>query len=200
MNTITNSLERANTQAQQLDKVFLQGILEGFIDGILILSTKGKILHANESARLLLHKLTPDSKQSNLVPKQIWRVCQALKYSVKSYHSQAVIIDSHLTTSQSTTVRIRVRWLKLELSKEPLILVTLEDQHQSIQNLVLAEVYHYGLTPREAEVWLLRRVNYSYKDIAAKLFITLSTVKKHMKNIHAKQKMALFLEHNLVSG
>ncbi|NEQ11498.1 MAG: helix-turn-helix transcriptional regulator, partial [Moorea sp. SIO4E2] len=84
MNTITNSLERANTQAQQLDQVFLQGILEGFIDGILILSTKGKILHANESARLLLHKLTPDSKPSNLVPKQIWRICQALKYSFKS--------------------------------------------------------------------------------------------------------------------
>ena len=102
MNTITNSLEIANIEAQQLDQVFLQGILEGFIDGILILSTKGKILHANESARLLLDQLTPDSKPSNLVPKQIWRICQALKYSFKSYHSQAVIIDSHLTTSQST--------------------------------------------------------------------------------------------------
>ncbi len=70
----------------------------------------------------------------------------------------------------------------------------LEDRYQSTQNLAIAEVDKYRLTRREAEVWLLRRANYSRKDIAAELCISLDTVKKHLKNIHAKQEMTLYME------
>jgi WD40 repeat protein len=44
----------------------------------------------------------------------------------------------------------------------------------------------HGLTPREQDIWLLYRTNYSYKQIANELNISLNTVKKHMKNIYAK--------------
>jgi DNA-binding CsgD family transcriptional regulator len=73
-------------------------------------------------------------------------------------------------------------------------LVTIEDRQQSTHNAALTDVKKYGLTPREAEIWLLRRANYSYKEIADRLFITLNTVKKHMKNIYAKQEGNLWVE------
>jgi DNA-binding CsgD family transcriptional regulator len=56
---------------------------------------------------------------------------------------------------------------------------------------VFTEVDQYGLTPRQAEVWLLRRANYTYKEIAAELYISLNTVKKHMKDIQAKRETVL---------
>ena len=56
--------------------------------------------------------------------------------------------------------------------------------------LALTEADRYGLTPREAEVWLLRRANRPCKEIAVDLRISLNTVKKHMKSILAKQKVA----------
>jgi len=44
---------------------------------------------------------------------------------------------------------------------------------------------------RREDVWLLRRANHSYEEIAAKLYIAVNTVKRHLKSIHAKRKMVL---------
>lgn len=51
------------------------------------------------------------------------------------------------------------------------------------------ECAKYGLTPREAEVWILRQQKKSYKQIASELFITVDTVKKHFKSIFAKREL-----------
>jgi DNA-binding CsgD family transcriptional regulator len=71
------------------------------------------------------------------------------------------------------------------------LLITLEDRLQSIRQSAKGEGQRYRLTPRELEVWLRYRADYSYKAIAAELYISHNTVKKHMKNIHAKRQMAL---------
>jgi DNA-binding CsgD family transcriptional regulator len=78
--------------------------------------------------------------------------------------------------------------------------VTLEDRKQSTQKAAIAEAKKYDLTPREAEVWLLRRAHYSYKEIAAKLYITVNTVKKHLKSVYAKQQVNLWSEEELEIG
>jgi DNA-binding CsgD family transcriptional regulator len=40
-------------------------------------------------------------------------------------------------------------------------------------------------------VWVLRRTNHSYDDIALALYITVNTVKRHLKSIYAKRKQVL---------
>ncbi len=70
------------------------------------------------------------------------------------------------------------------------IVVTLEDCNSSSQNIAIADAKKYGLTKREAEVWLLRYANLPYKEIAQHLYITINTVKKHIKNIYAKQQVS----------
>jgi DNA-binding CsgD family transcriptional regulator len=87
-----------------------------------------------------------------------------------------------------------VRWLDLEKSGNPYLLVTVEDRLQSTQNAALTDVKKYGLTHREAQVWLLRQAKHSYKEIAAQLYITINTVKKHMKNIYAKQQSDIWVQ------
>ncbi len=191
MNTFATMQERPNTQERQLDSFLIQGILEGFVDGVLVLTEKGECIHSNQYARQICNQLDPNLSQPNLVPIDIWRACQALIDSRPTYPNQLVIMESKITTDTSTAFRIRARWIKLGTSDLSYILVTLEDEHQSTQNIANLEAQKYGLTPRQAEVWLLRRANYTHKEIASKLFITPNTVKKHMKDILAKQEMVL---------
>ncbi|MFB2920746.1 helix-turn-helix transcriptional regulator [Aerosakkonema funiforme] len=173
---------------------FLKGVLEGFIDGILILTEQGELLHANQTATKICDRLGKVSDKHNLVPEEIWRVCQSLIESRDLFPDRKLTIESEISKGDSVNFRVRVRWLKLEQIERPCLLVTLEDRQQSLQRIVINDAYLYNLTPREGEVWLLYRANYSYKEIADKLYITLNTVKKHMKNIHAKRKAFSDLE------
>jgi DNA-binding CsgD family transcriptional regulator len=182
-----------NQQLQSVSKVdLLQAVIESFVDGILILSAQHELLHANECARRICRKLIPGINYTNTVPEEIWSVCKSLIESRKLFPEQKIFIESEIETDKSVKLRLRVRWLHLGGSNSSVLLVTLEDCNQSSQNIAIADAKKYGLTDREAEVWLLRRANFSYKEIADKLFITINTVKKHLKNIYAKQQDMLW--------
>ncbi len=185
MNTSTNS---PNASQKQLDDFLVEGVLEGFMDGFMILTERGDIIHANSPARQMLQQMNQDEMHPYRMHREIQRVCKAAIASQELYLNRTVVIESEIAVDQIGMIRIRAQWLKLDAFKEPLVLVTLEDQQRSIQQLAIAEGQQYGLTPREVEIWKLRRANYSYKQIAAELFITLNTVKKHLKNIHAKRQ------------
>lgn len=160
--------------------------------GVLVLTERGEHVYVNHLASQVCDRLLENKFQPNAVPVDIWRICQALIDSRKSYPDRLFVIETEITPDESIAFLIRVRWFQMEEADSPYILVTLEEQYQSTQSLAIAEAQKYGLTPRQAEIWVLRRANYTYKEIAAKLFITLNTVKKHVKNIRAKQEMAHF--------
>lgn len=170
----------------------LEAVLESFIDGVLILNEQGEQIHANDCARRICQK-SPESLV-NTIPQPIWRVCESLIESRDLFNDQKLILESEISLENSAVFRIRVRWLDLEESEQPYLLVTLEDRQQSTQNVVMTDVKKYGLTHREAQVWLLRQAKHSYKDIAAQLYITINTVKKHMKNIYAKQQVDIWVQ------
>ena len=183
---------KANRSQPSEPSSLLQAIIKGFVDGVLILTIKGEWIHANECARHICQQLSPCTSQVNSVPQPIWHICESLIESRKLFPDERMIIEAELDTENSAGFRIRVRWLELDGSMHLYLLVTIEDRHQSTQNAAITEAKKYGLTHREAEVWLLRRANYSYKEIAARLYITLNTVKKHMKSVYAKQQANLW--------
>lgn len=172
----------------------IEAILEGFIDGVLILNEQGNLVHANDCARRICQKLCQENLSVNFIPPQIWHVCESLIESRDLFSDKKLIIESEISLDHSATFRIRVRWLDLEESEQSYLLVTVEDKLQSTQNAALTDVKKYGLTHREAQVWLLRQAKHSYKEIAAQLYITINTVKKHMKNIYAKQQSDIWVQ------
>jgi DNA-binding CsgD family transcriptional regulator len=172
----------------------LEAVLEGFIDGVLIVNEQGKLVLANDCARRICQKLCQGRSSVNSIPQQIWRVCESLIESRDLFSDDKLIIESEISIDNSATFRIRVRWLDLEKNGNPYLLVTVEDRLQSTQNAALTDVKKYGLTHREAQVWLLRQAKHSYKEIAAQLYITINTVKKHMKNIYAKQQSDIWVQ------
>ncbi|HEY9650556.1 MAG TPA: LuxR C-terminal-related transcriptional regulator, partial [Coleofasciculaceae cyanobacterium] len=163
-------------------------VIEDLIDGILVLTEQREIIYANESARRILRQLNQGKTRNNLVPKEIWHICQSLIQSRSLFPNQRWLIESRIFADNSTAFNIRVRWINLENVENSCILITVEDRYQAIKNIAVEEAQGYGLTRREKEVWLLHRGQYTYKEIASELCITPNTVKKHMKSIHAKQR------------
>ena len=186
----TASIASSQTLLQQLshDPTLLQGVVECLPDGIMIVTDRGELTYDNSCARQICLALRTDASCADPnadVPSQIWRCCQALIESQTQYQ-QAIVIEDEIQTA-TATIRIRVRWLDPEQLEHPLLLVTLEDQRQSAQYRAYTEAHRYHLTERETEVWLLKRAGMTYKAIAAKLHIAEDTVKKHIKNIHARR-------------
>jgi DNA-binding CsgD family transcriptional regulator len=186
-----NTSEKPNTPVKQSNLALLQRVVESFVDGILIVTEKGEWVLANDIAYQICDRLSQGKPQNPTVPEQIWSVCRALLTNRSSSSNLPGIIESEIAIEQLSTLRVRSRWLKLNAINYPYILVILEDRYQSIQNLVSSEADKYGLTPREEEVWLLSRANYTRQEIAAKLHISLNTVKKHLKNIQSKRQTSL---------
>ncbi|HEY9727462.1 MAG TPA: LuxR C-terminal-related transcriptional regulator [Chroococcales cyanobacterium] len=184
----STTLQRPNPLSNSLESVLLQRVIESFFDGILVLTEQGDWVQANPQARQICDRIIQTGQQPNAVPEQIWRACRMLIESSNLPLERAGILETELASNRSTPLRIRVRSLKLSATARPYLLVILEDRYQSTRNLAIAEADKYGLTPREADVWLLRRTNHSLKEIAAELHISLNTVKKHMKNIQAKRE------------
>lgn len=200
MMTLTKTSVKAAIKTQKLDRIdchdllqttFLQAVIEGLEDGILIVNTTGKLIHANASAYMICNQLNPESSHSNFVPPVIWQLCQSLLDTQNSLSDKLIILSDEIVLNQSTIFRVRVRLVNLQGLQIPDFLVTIENRYESQKNIAIAEIQKYDLTPRESEIWCLYRGNYSYKDIAAKLFITINTVKKHIKNINAKRQAFL---------
>jgi DNA-binding CsgD family transcriptional regulator len=175
-----------NTSLSPSSSNFMRQVMEGFIDGILILTETGRVLYANQCARELCLQLMQDFSNSVKVPQQVWRICQRLIESRELFPSHAFILEDTIITLNAQ-IRIRARWLECAGMNEPCLAVTLEDRRQSIWNTVMSDARKFGLTEREAEVWFLRRSQRTYRSIATELHIAIDTVKKHIKSIHAKR-------------
>ncbi len=168
----------------------MQAVIESFVDGIFILTMQGELVHANERARCICQELT-EAIDKGEVPSEIRRICQSLSESRQLFPSQNISIESEINTQSEAKIRVRARWLQANESNNDYLIVTLEDRKQTNQSMAISEARKYALTEREAQVWLLRRANYSYQEIAKELYITINTVKKHLKNIYAKQQLSV---------
>lgn len=186
--------------------LLLQAVVEGMMDGVLLINPHGEVLQSNSCARRICQQLQQASHyqtsySSSKLPAEIWRVCAALQESRELFPDKKIIPESEITVN-GLTIRIRAQWLQVQPginstgASDACILVTLEDQEQTFQNRAIADMQKFGLTPREGQIWTLRLQGYSYHEITAKLFITENTVKKHIKSILAKRRMALEIEED----
>ena len=194
--------QRFNTSSQALSPTvnppsddLLHTILTNWIDGILILTKDGDWVKSNQIAQQICDRIAQEQPYSGQIPKEIWRACQVLIQSRRDYPDYPVIAESELKLNGHEHFRIRARWFNFGKDDEAHILVILEDQMHSKQNLAITEVDRYNLSPREAEVWLLHRSGYAYREIASELYIALNTVKRHVKNIYAKKQLALVMDN-----
>lgn len=202
--TLTDLFEsESSTQNIANDQLaILQGILESIPDGILIISDTGKIIRSNRLGQHLCEQLIDRPTPLDSAPKLIWRLCEALLDSQETSVDDPIdsvddlsvddpinyaLVEEDIQTTHGVTIRVRVQFCNHD-SVDARILIILEDRFQAAHAKAIAEGRRYGLTNREAEVWQYRCIGCTYKDISKKLFITVDTVKKHVKSIYAKRE------------
>lgn len=180
------------TESRQLDP-FVE-VVEYFVDGILILTDQGNKIYANSRADKICKYFNLGKRHPSLIPEEILHPCQEFAKHCISNSQENTIYEIEITHQKSSLFRLRVQGFKLDNPDHFYLMVIIEDRYQSLQNMVKVDACKYGLTRSEEKVWLLRTAKYTYKQIAAKLNITLNTVKKHIKNIHAKREAAIEFE------
>lgn len=169
----------------------VQEALTKLTDGILIITEERKIAFANECACRILRQVNQDRGSTEAIPKEILFLCNSLSEIRRQFPGQHWMVTNKICISSSVTFSVHARYMKLDTLGKYCIVLVLKDQYQLVKNIAIEEAKKFGLTDRETEIWLLQRANYTYKQIASELFIAPNTVKKHMQNIHLKQKGAV---------
>lgn len=193
---------------------FIQAIIEGLIDGIIVVATDGEVMQFNARAAQLCPTLAQNSfiqssfksnknSERGALPVAIWHLCEALIDSHDFFPSHTLISESEVRL-HSTLIRLRAQWLTIHPANEvsefgrtklsiqsvqSFILVTLEDRYEASKHLAMTDRQMHGLTQREGETWQLRLQGQTYREIAAQLYITEHTVRKHIKSILAKRRV-----------
>lgn len=153
-------------------------LLEAVPIGVMVLADSLQTVYCNEKANELCDRL---QNEENELPNSIRQLCQRL---MQNDRPEPLIMEYQ---EEDQFFRLQARWMDLA-TKQPLLLVLIEDCHEAMRNELAIEQVKYDLTDREAEIWFLLRQKYSYQDISALLNISLNTVKTHVKNIYAKRK------------
>jgi DNA-binding CsgD family transcriptional regulator len=180
----TNHTELHHTQ----NAVLFEKVFETLQCGVFILSKTGEIVHSNTSAEQILDKLNVDNCKGKILLLRIWKLCELLLKNKQFSTTKNAVISDEVVVDKSNIFLIRVKTLDYSRFNCLYLLVTVENRFDSLENVALSEAKKYKLTQREAEIWCLHRAQYSYKEIAAHLVISINTVKKHIKNIHIKQQ------------
>ncbi|BAU12021.1 ATP-dependent transcriptional regulator [Leptolyngbya sp. NIES-3755] len=169
----------ANLEGDFVSEDALWGmLLEAMPLGVLVLASSLSMVYCNEKAKALCDRLR---NEENELPISICQLCQRL---IQGESSEPLIMEYQ---EQDLFFRLQARWMNIA-TPQPLLLVLIEDCHESMRNELAIEQDKYDLTDREAEIWFLLRQKYSYQDISALLNISMNTVKTHVKNIYAKRK------------
>ncbi|MBX2862017.1 MAG: helix-turn-helix transcriptional regulator [Leptolyngbyaceae cyanobacterium MAG.088] len=193
--TPTNAYE--SKPSFDMRAALLLAAIENSTFGLVIVSQDGAILHKNKRAELFLEELACSSN-SKVIPNILWRPCQSLMENQQDESDlfpadYTIVLEDEIATDHGDLIHRRVQWFDWDNSDyKPCncFLITLENRQQSLTAIAQHEAQRYGLTTRETDVWCLKRMGNSYKDIAQKLFISENTVKKHLKSIYVKKEQA----------
>lgn len=183
--------------APQPDFSFVSAVLEGFAAGVLILAQDGTCLHHNHQGQRLCRRLCPATPpQGDIhaplpVPPRVWAMGHHLIEGRAIFPDHALVLSQDLMDGDGQSIQVRVQWLDWPATEDSYLVVLLDDPTQTAEAMARIEALRYNLTPREREVWVLRQANQSYEAIAQALYISVNTVKRHLKSIYAKRKQVL---------
>ena len=181
-------LEGGGKNQVDIQDPVVEEALTKLTNGVLIITEGKQVLYANDCACRILRQIGQERNSSEVIPREISYLCNSVVDVRRRFPEQHWVMKSKICINSSITFTVIARYMKLDTLGQYCIVLELKDQYQLVKGIAMEEAQHYGLTERETEIWMLQRANYTYKQIADELFIAPNTVKKHMQNIHLKQK------------
>ncbi|MBE9070484.1 helix-turn-helix transcriptional regulator [Leptolyngbya cf. ectocarpi LEGE 11479] len=204
---ILPSLAELEIWDSQLNHSFLESFLEAFSEGILVFDLSGALLYVNEAACGLLKQATSTYEQQRLLEREIRALYRLMvEQSTDRIEAQTSLdeiplrsVEAEVMLSLNMQLRIHVRRFQVCTYPDEMVWVRLEDRQQLSRARALLESRWYGLSEREGEVWQLRQAGFTYAEVAQRLFITVNTVKKHVRNIRAKREL-YYCQHSVATA
>lgn len=181
-----SAIAPANNSTLLLNHPFLQQFLAHYLDGVMIVSDRSELLYANSNAKHICHQLSSHHATTEIIPDVIKAVYAS---ALKLGDFQTNFLGEAEVTQNQLKLRVRAQRVEILTSNDFCILIILEDRRKIMEQVVSNEVRKYNLTHREKEIRILHRLDYSYQEIARELYISINTVKKHLKSISMKQKL-----------
>lgn len=177
--------------------------------GLMLLDPSGRLIQSSPKARRLCRRLQAQSAVTPIrptfgapvpeLPLPIQQLVRCLIESRELFPDQRVQLQDEISLEEPLQVHVCAEWIDLDAPDAACIVIILEDPQEVAQKRAVLDAYRYHFTPREAEVWELSLKGHSYRQIAEDLFISLNTVKRHMKSILTKRKSELW-GRNLFTG
>ncbi len=184
----TSALSVVGTPPLSTNPISILGAAFGSLqDGIIVVDSISQIQQINQPAERICNLLDVAGKNKDELPPEIWHVCKTALKQKDVLSLQKVGIDADIILPKLGIIRVRVQ--TIDFGQTTYFVIVLEDRQQTTRNKALSEAALYGLTERETEIWQMRLRGDAYKEISAALWISVDTVKKHIKNIHAKQRV-----------
>ena len=167
----------------------LSAILEGFNEGILIINQAGQLVHTNHLGQTLARRLNQwEGMDTVPVPPSLWTICGYLLEGRELFPDNPLILTQDFRGPQGYRLRVRVQWLDSTDSQVGHFLVVLEDPNSAALSQAQLRALELRLTPREQQVWRLRQRQCSVQAIADELYLSLTTVKRHLRQIYSKRQ------------
>jgi DNA-binding CsgD family transcriptional regulator len=177
-----------NVQESALSQALRQ-ILPSILEGIILFDENDRLIYMNSKASTVIQRILENCQSSGNIPHEIVYIKDMMIEVKEKFPQENWVNEFNVCVNHLTVIHIYARWIQGNGSGQSYLLLKMEDKNQLNQDLLLDEAKRLGLTLREQEVWLLSKTNYTYKQIAEILDITLNTVKKHMKSILVKQRL-----------
>jgi len=168
----------------------INDLVNFFPDGVLVLDHEGSIVFSNNYANQICQRILEETPATAPAANEIWQLYQLLKQAKEGAIApqRLALMEGEFYAGPGNDIRVRIQTVELEQTDGLCFLIVLEDRQETVRRAAIAEIRKFKLTPREAEVWVWRRMGMTYNEIADKLFVTIDTVKKHLKNIYAKRE------------
>ena len=167
----------------------LNAVLEGFHEGVLIISQAGQLLHANQLGHTLAHRLSQwDGATLEAIPPSLWTICRYLLEGRELFPDHPLILTEDFRGPQGDRLRARVQWLDGIDGEAGQVLVMLEEPNSAALSQAQLKALEVRLTHREQQVWRLRQRQCSPQAIAEELYVSLATVKRHLRQIYNKRR------------
>jgi DNA-binding CsgD family transcriptional regulator len=179
-------------------------MFETFLDqlfpfqGFLLLDSRGKLVHRSPKAEQFCvelhlnavetHHRQPWSSEGLNLPAEIKILTQHLVESRQLFTDLYIQLEDVVVVNETTRLQLQARWVTLSAHAAPYIVVMIENLTDAVHQQALFDARQYQFTQREAEVWELHLQGLTYRQMGEQLYISVNTVKRHMKSIHSKRR------------
>ncbi|MGF1460328.1 MAG: helix-turn-helix transcriptional regulator [Leptolyngbyaceae cyanobacterium] len=170
-----------------LDKVFPSR-------GFMLLDHQGKLLQSSPYARQLCRAMHADGNGETVstpqlsLPMPVQTLADCLVESRQLFPEHRVQLQDNVLLPDRSRLCLQAEWMELEPQAIAGIVLTLDNLTEKARQQALVDAQRYRLTERERQVWEHSLLGLSYEEIGRELFITLNTVKQHLKSIRRKQE------------